>query len=107
MAVGKTIEIEKITLFVKSTSTEDFTVRFEPPLDPPVSPAPPDSNEITLTQTGSFGNLYWGPTAEDLAIPLDETISWVIRMKKQTGSFNALVEADVDEMFMVVDYILT
>jgi hypothetical protein len=107
MAVDKTVEIEKVTLFVKSTSTEDFKVRFEPPLDAPVLPALPDSNEITLTQTGSFGNLYWGPTAEDLAIPLDETLPWVMQMKKEKGSFNALVEADVDEMFMVVDYSLT
>lgn len=107
MAVDKTVRVEKISLFVKSTSTEDFAVRFEPPLAVPASAASADANDIPLTQTGSFGNLFWGPSPESLGIPLDETVPWVLQMKKGTGSFNALLEADVEEMFMVVDYSLT
>jgi hypothetical protein len=107
MAVEKTIQIEKISLFVKSTSTLDFAVRFEPPLDVPVSPALPGDNDIALTSPGSFGELYWGASPAGLGINLDETIPWVMQMKKGTGAFNALLEADVEEMFMVVDYTLT
>lgn len=107
MAVDKTVQIEKVSLFVKSTSAEDFAVRFEPPLAVPALPALPGANDIPLTQTGSFGNLFWGASPEALGITLDETIPWVMQMKKGTGSFNALIEGDVEEMFTVVDYILT
>lgn len=106
MASDKDIDIDKISLFVKSKSTVDFKVRFEPPFVPAVAPGTTDPDELTLTQTGSFGNLYWASTAS-LGISLDEMVPWVMRMKQQTGSFNTLAEADVEEMFIVLDYMLS
>jgi hypothetical protein len=104
-AQEKDIEISAISLFVKTKSAEDFNVQFEPPLDTPVMPAPPDANQLTLTQTSNFGELYW-VRKPDLGIPFDETVPWIMQMKKASGTFNTLAEDDVEECFMVVEYIL-
>lgn len=106
MTSEKNIKIDKLSLFVKSKSTEEFKVRFAPPLDPPATADPPDANDLTLAQTTSFGDLYWA-SKDGLDIPFDETLAWVMLMKKKTGGFDDLVEADVDECFMVLDYTLT
>ena len=94
----KDIKISSISLFVKgrpAATPVTFKAQFDPPLG---------TVDFTLAQTQSFGDLYW--FKKELEIGFDETEPWSLQIKKAPAGFNALVEDDVEECFMVIEYSL-
>ncbi|HYI11053.1 MAG TPA: neuraminidase-like domain-containing protein [Thermoanaerobaculia bacterium] len=89
------IEITAVMLFVRSDSTEALVAT----LDPPTSPA-----SINLTTTGSADELHIG-SKTSLAETLDETQPWQLRLRKDSGTFNGITPAELEEAFLVVEYV--
>ena len=99
---GKTINITKIRIAAKCSSPENFEARLSPPF------AATDSNFYTLAPSPLFGGLHTErKTAPNGSVNLTENAWKLIMRKCGSTDFNALMEGEVDNIFIVVEYYLS
>jgi hypothetical protein len=94
-----TIQLEAISLFVRTGKKDAVVAVLNPPLG-----APPDG-KITLADTAD-GNAFHVGTKDNLGIALDESQTWSLTLSKGAGPPTSLAESDVRECYLVVEYTL-
>jgi hypothetical protein len=100
LALGRTIELESFSLYVRTASTVNTLAgQVDPSTNGasvfPLAFGPADSNGFfKVTQNGG------------LAINLDETQPWTIQLGKTAANFNTLSEADILDCYLVAEYTL-
>ncbi|MGA9768040.1 MAG: neuraminidase-like domain-containing protein [Blastocatellia bacterium] len=96
-AQNANVSIKAITLMARTRTKENLVAV----LDPPIGSARDD--EIALAATTDPDAFHVGQKA-GLNILFNETQGWKLRMKKGAGSFDDLIESDIVECYMIVDY---
>ena len=96
-AQNANVLINAITFMARTRTKENLVAV----LDPPIGSAEVD--EIALAATTDPDVFHVGQKA-GLNTPFNETQVWKLRMKKGAGSFNDLIESDIVECYMIVDY---
>jgi hypothetical protein len=92
------IQIGVVTLLLKS-ELNDLTVT----LDPPVSST--TDLALLLSEPPSFGGLHVGSRNYE-SMTFDESTPWSIQIHKGTGGNDDVVEADIEEGFLIIEYTL-
>lgn len=96
-AQNRTIQIEAVSVVVKSQPKGNFSAT----LYPPIGSAGGDSLELTAP-AGSA--LYVGTTHEIDVADFDESTSWSLDIKKGSSNPVTVGEIDIEEAFLIVEY---
>jgi hypothetical protein len=86
------IEIESVMLFVRSDSTDPLEATLDLSADP-----------IPLAVTTTADEFHVG-SKSGLAALVDETQPWLLRLRKDGGTFDGITDAELEEAFLVVEY---
>jgi hypothetical protein len=106
--VGKTLEIDRVSLLARATDPGDYGVTLSPPL-----PAqPPGSTDLTLARSDEFGGLHAGEL--DLSgaglelVPTNPPSTWRIRFSRPGGGNLAddpnTNSSELQDAFLVLAY---
>ncbi|HJX26664.1 MAG TPA: hypothetical protein VJ885_02035, partial [Thermoanaerobaculia bacterium] len=98
LAQGGDLQIESVSLFVRTGTTEGLVARLSPPLGDVAD------DEIALPPTTEDDAFH--ANRKEVGLLLDETEPWGLRLRKQSAGFDDLTEAEVVEAYLVVEYTL-
>lgn len=91
------IQIGVVSLLLKSKST-DLKVQLDPPAG--------NTNVLTLSEPPNFKGLHVGPR-DYAGMLFDESTLWSIQIHKGSGGNDDVVEADIEECFLIMEYTLS
>lgn len=96
-----TLKINTITLLAKCSNIGDYNITFNPPL----SALPEGSDEMTLKQDTSFGNLHFDTkdtSGEAIELDFSNEINW--NLKVESPSDKNLEEKELEEMYLILGF---
>lgn len=99
------IQLESVSVFVRSDTVDPLVARFGNPFAVAAMP-PATTLDIALGVTTDPDMFHTGKSGDGLGILLDETQPWSLQLRKQGGTFNGITDSELAECYIVVEYTL-